>query len=208
MQRSATNLRSAPTDVNARRRIIGAARQHFFAHGFRAVTMDDLAHELAMSKKTLYAHFPNKNALLEAMLLEKLQSAEADLERITSDGSADFTTSLHQMLACVQHHTEEIQPAFVRDIQREAPELFLVVERRRREVIGRSFSKLLGAGRRQGLVRRDIPVPIIIEILLGTIQAIMNPPKMAELGLTPKTGFTSILTVVMEGVITQHGRSK
>ncbi|MGN6719163.1 MAG: helix-turn-helix domain-containing protein, partial [Candidatus Binatia bacterium] len=45
-------------------RIVSAARAHFFAHGFRSVTMDDLAAELGMSKKTLYAQFPSKTELL------------------------------------------------------------------------------------------------------------------------------------------------
>jgi hypothetical protein len=34
----------------------------------------------------------------------------------------------------------------------------------------------------------------------------MNPPKMAELGLTPKTGFSTIITVIVEGVMTQKAR--
>jgi hypothetical protein len=46
----------------------------------------------------------------------------------------------------------------------------------------------------------------MIEILLGATEAIMNPPKMAELGLTPKTGFLSIITIVLEGVLTEKGR--
>jgi hypothetical protein len=48
----------------------------------------------------------------------------------------------------------------------------------------------------------------MIEILLGATEAIMNPPKMAELGLTPKTGFLTIITVVLEGVLTERGRSR
>ena len=83
-----------------------------------------------------------------------------------------------------------------------------MIERRRRELIGRHFGALLAEGRREGLVRKDISVPLILEILLGTVQAIMNPPKMAELGLTPKSGLTALLTVVLEGVITSQGRSR
>jgi hypothetical protein len=48
----------------------------------------------------------------------------------------------------------------------------------------------------------------MIEILLGATEAIMNPPKMAELGLTPKSGFLTILAVVLEGVLTDKGRSR
>ena len=60
-------VREVPIEGATRARILAAAREHFFAHGFRRVTMDDLAQELGMSKKTLYAHFPSKTALLEAM---------------------------------------------------------------------------------------------------------------------------------------------
>jgi hypothetical protein len=36
----------------------------------------------------------------------------------------------------------------------------------------------------------------------------MNPPKMAELDLTPKGGFTTIIMVVLEGILTDRGRSR
>src|SRR5712692_2179745 len=114
-------------DNRARRRIIAAARASFFAQGFRSVTMDQLAEELAMSKKTLYAHFPSKHALLEALLNEKFVGVEADLERVTRESSGDFLAGLERLLECVQRHTEEIQPPFVRDLQREGPELFKIV---------------------------------------------------------------------------------
>src|ERR1044071_6111814 len=100
-------------------RIVSEARRHFFDHGFRRVTMDDLAGELGMSKKTLYGQFSSKHVLLEAVLLDKFRNIERDLRRITST-SSDVTAALHQLLACVQRHTEEIRPPFVRDIQREA----------------------------------------------------------------------------------------
>jgi AcrR family transcriptional regulator len=208
MQRHRVRPSEVPAESSTRDRIIAAARRYFLAHGFRGVTMDDLAAELGMSKKTLYTHFPSKAVLVEAVLLDKFRGLEQEVGRITSECSADFIAGLHQLLACVQRHTDEVQPPFLRDLQREAPELFQVVESRRREVVQRYFAKLLSAGRREGLIRKDIPVHLVIEILLGAVQAIMNPPKMSELDLTPTTGFTAIITVILEGVVTHRGRSK
>ena len=193
---------------SAAQRIVSAARRHFFSHGFRGVTMDDLAEELGMSKKTLYTSFPSKTALLRAVLLDKFRSVDTDFEQITSKYSKDVASALHRLLACVQRHAEEIQPPFVRDLGREAPELFKLVEGRRREVIQRHFGKLFDEGRRAGIIRKDIAPKVMIEILLGATQAVMNPAKMAELGLTPKTGFLSIITVVLEGAITEAARGK
>src|SRR5262245_12219318 len=193
-------------ETAAAQRIVSAARRHFLSHGFRSVTMDDLAEELGMSKKTLYASFSGKTDLLRAVLLDKFRSIETDLERIASAASTNVLDSLQQLLACVQHHTDEIQPPFVRDIRREAPEMFQLVQSRRRDVIQRYFGKIFDDGRRTGIFRKDIPTRLMIEILLGATEAIMNPPKIAELGLTPKTGFLTIITVVLEGVLTEKSR--
>ncbi|HBI45191.1 MAG TPA: hypothetical protein DDY78_20395 [Planctomycetales bacterium] len=198
----------SPAESAVRQRIIAAARRHFLTHGFRGVTMDDLAGELGMSKKTLYAHFPSKTVLLEAVVHDKFRSLEADVARVTAERASDFAVGLQRLLACIQRHTDEIRSPFVRDVQREAPELFHVVEGRRREVIRRHFGKILAQGRREGLIRKDIPHRLIIEMLLGATQAVINPPMMEELGLTPTTGFTAIVTVILRGVITEKGRSK
>ncbi|HTD67448.1 MAG TPA: TetR/AcrR family transcriptional regulator [Candidatus Limnocylindria bacterium] len=195
-------------ESSPRSRIIAGARQHFLAHGFRGVTMDDLAAELGMSKKTLYASFSSKTELLEAVLLDKFHDVETDLERITSADSSEFLTALHQLLVCLQGHMGEIQPPFIRDIRREAPEMFQLIESRRREIIRRYFGKIMKEGRKARLIRKDIPVNLIIEILLGAVQAIMNPRKIEELGLTPKTGFMAITRIVLEGAITRKRKTK
>lgn len=208
MHHTKAQAQGLPVENSVSQRILTAARRYFFTHGCRGVTMDDLAEELGMSKKTLYASFPSKAALLKAVLLDKFRSVEADLDRITSECSSDVPGALHQLLACVQRHTEEIQPPFVRDIRREAPEMFKLVESRRRDVIQRYFGRLFSEGRSAGIFRKDIPAKLVIEILLGAVQAIMNPPKMAELGLTPKSGFSAIITVILEGAITETGRSE
>jgi AcrR family transcriptional regulator len=197
-----------PHEDDSAARIIAIARQHFFAHGFRGVTMDDLAGELGMSKKTLYASFGTKNDLLRAVLMDKFRTVESDLQRIAASLSDDMLDSLHQMLACLQRHTEEIQPAFVRDIRREAPQMFDLVQTRRRQVIQKYFGLMLEECRKAGIVRKDVSTRLIIEILLGATEAIMNPARMAELGLTPRTGYSTIINVVFEGVLTEKGRKR
>src|SRR6476661_7042599 len=93
---------------SASQRIIMVARRHYLSTGFRRVTMDDLAEELGMSKKTLYTCFASKATLLKAVLMNKFNEIETDLRLITSD-SGDVQASLHRLLACIQRHTEEIQ---------------------------------------------------------------------------------------------------
>jgi hypothetical protein len=84
--------------------------------------------------------------------------------------------------------------------------VFKTVERRRADLVERFFGDLFIEGQRTGMVRRDVPAKLIIEILLAMVQAIMNPPKMEELGMMPKEGFAGILKIVLEGALTRKGR--
>src|SRR5437879_2547905 len=143
-------------------RIVDAARTHFFSHGFRSVTMDDLAEELGISKKTLYAHFPGKFDLLEAVLADKFAGVEAALKEVTRAHPHDFPATLHELLTGTQRELDEIKPPFVRDMRQKAPDVFKVVEHRRAALIRRHFGKLFIEGRRAGMVRKDVPAKLMI----------------------------------------------
>lgn len=190
-----------------RDRIVAGARQHFFTHGLRGVTMDDLAVELGMSKKTLYAHFASKTALVEAALRQKFQEIDGQLEQIGAEPAADLAIALQRMLACFQRHVEEIKPPFLRDIQREVPGMFELVEAHRAKMVQRHLGRFLTEGRKAGIIREDMEVHLMLEILLGAVRAIMNPPKMAALGLSLTSGFFCIIDVFLRGVLTDKGRS-
>jgi TetR/AcrR family transcriptional regulator, cholesterol catabolism regulator len=209
-RRSSTRskTREALPEAALSRRIIAAARRHFFAHGFRAITTDDLAAELALSKKTLYALFPSKEALLEAVVLEKFAGVDAEVARISGDRSLGCMEKLHELLTCLQREMEEIQPSFVRDMQRGAPEIFALIERRRAGIIREHFGALFEQSRRVGMIRQDVPTALLIAVILGAVNAVVNPAKLAELNLQPREGLLSILRIVLEGAMTEKGRAK
>jgi AcrR family transcriptional regulator len=197
--------RNRKRDPNPQR-IVDAARVHFFSHGFRSVTMDDLAAELGISKKTIYAHFPGKFDLLEAVLADKFAGVEAMLKKVARARLHDFPATLRELLAGTKRELDEIKPPFVRDMRQKAPDVFKLVERRRAALIQHHFGKFFVEGQRAGMVRKDVPTKLIIEILLALVQSIMNPPTMEELGMMPKEGFTGILKIILEGALTAKGR--
>ncbi len=194
-------------DDTTRQRIVAEARRRFFALGIRSVTMDDLAYDLGMSKRTLYQHFRTKADLVEAVFLDKFRSVEEDLTRIGAESPSDYLGTLHRLLACIQQHVAELQPPLVRDIRREAPMMFAQIESRRTDMIHRHFGKILHEGRKAGIVRTDIPVTLIVEIMLGAVQAIMNPEKLAQLDLLPKDGIRAILSVIFQGAMAPGERA-
>src|SRR5207248_9101194 len=152
----------------------------------------------------IYTHFPGKIDMLEAVLADKFAGVEAKLKEVTRAHPRDFPATLHELLAGTQRELDEIKPPFVRDMRQKAPQVFKVIERRRAALIERYFGKLFTEGQRAGMVRKDIPAKLIIEILLAIVQAIMNPSKMEELGMMPKEGVSGILKIVLEGASTER----
>ncbi|MCW5555267.1 MAG: TetR/AcrR family transcriptional regulator [Verrucomicrobiae bacterium] len=209
MSRHLSVLAIQPDEAESpiRARIVQQARRHFLLHGFRGVSMDDLAVDLGISKKTLYAHFASKADLLKEAIRAKFGEVDADLERLVAVEGRSFPNQLQQLLECLERHLKEPQPSFIRDMQRE-PELFAWIQTLRRERIERYFGKLFAEGRRAELIREDVSAKLMIEILLGAIEAIINPQKLEELGLTPKTAFPMVVTVVLRGILTDHGRQQ
>jgi AcrR family transcriptional regulator len=194
-------------EESIRKRIVAEARQRFFSLGVRHVTMDELAYDLGMSKRTLYQYFRTKVDLVEAVFLDKFQNVEADLTHIGAESSSDFLGAMNRLLSCIQRHMEELQPALVRDIRRDAPAIFSLVEKHRKEMIDRHLGKILREGCKAGVIRNDVPVKLIMELTLAAVQAIMNPEKLSELGLSPKEGFMAILTVIFHGAMKQGERA-
>ena len=68
--------------------IVKRALEEFMHYGFKSFTMDDLAHKLGMSKKTLYELFPSKTDLVESTLDYVLQMTCKNIENfVQGEGS-------------------------------------------------------------------------------------------------------------------------
>ena len=167
---SSKSLPSDPVAV----RILSNARRHFMAHGFKNVTMDELASEMGMSKKTLYAHFPSKSALVKSVLTQKLDEAERELgDVVIAEKSDDFVAALHQLTAHLQRRPAEAQPMFVRNLSREEQALAeYLIERRGKRDLRKNVRQTSYLRTEAGHVRKDIPIEFLIEILLAVLDTI------------------------------------
>ena len=61
--------------------IIEVARELFHKFGFKKVSMDEIAREAGVTKKTIYRYFDSKEALLEYFIQEELQNMKAIIEK-------------------------------------------------------------------------------------------------------------------------------
>ncbi|MFI5337395.1 MAG: TetR/AcrR family transcriptional regulator, partial [Opitutales bacterium] len=115
------------TAPSVRDRILQTARSRLFTDGYTALTMDALAAELGMSKKTLYVHFPSKDALVEEILLCFCGEIRSSADAIFNDRSLGFTVRLHRFSESMIKRLQ-LNPHIFRDLQRSAPHIFRQIE--------------------------------------------------------------------------------
>jgi AcrR family transcriptional regulator len=191
--------------MGIRDRIVATAERVFLSSGFNRVLMDDLARELGMSKKTLYAHFGSKEELLRAVLQRRTGEVDRGLEAIVS-AKEPFPAKLGHLARFLQSKLAGVSPVFLEDIRRYAPECFRVVEEFRGRAIPRYFGRLFDEGIRTGHVRQQVNRELLIRMLVLSIQGIIRPETVEQLHLHPREALDHILAILFDGILTPTGR--
>jgi AcrR family transcriptional regulator len=199
----------APTtaaDSAARTRILAAARTQFFTYGYSALLMDDLAAELGMSKKTLYVHFPGKDALVGELLRGFIGEIRASADALFADTSLSFTAKLQRFSAAMVQRFLRMNPHIFRDLQRSAPHIYRQIEELRHKNIPLIFGRLIRQGQAAGMVRADLDPDFAIEFWRPAIQSLMHPDTLERLKLNPDQMFTQAINLFFGGLLTPAGR--
>lgn len=187
-------------------RIVEAARRQFTSLGFSRTTMDDIAAELGMSKKTLYASFPSKEALVAAIMETKIAEVRTGMHALVDDTTFPVMDRAHRMMAFIVRQMGEISPAFLRDLERHLPALYARIETVRAEILPQVWGKLLADGAAEGLVRREFDAAFVSEMMLATARDLMRPDSLDRLGLEPHDVIDQMLTILFNGILTPAGR--
>ncbi|OJH34809.1 TetR/AcrR family transcriptional regulator [Cystobacter ferrugineus] len=191
------------TEVDdARARILEKAEQCFLAHGYSRVTMDDIATELRMSKKTLYRHFSSKEALGEAAIEAIFARIREELRAILEDERRDFGERLESFARTLTGHYAR-GAAVLRDLQRDAPALWQKLLELRRQSIQARFGAFVAAGVKAGALRSDVEPRLVIRMVLTLVDQLMRPDVLAELEMTAEQLFPRMLGVVLDGIRTK-----
>ena len=84
-------------------RILIKAEELFMQYGIRSVSMDDIANNLAMSKKTLYQYFADKDELVEAVVDGHINEVEGDCMNCRKEAK----DAIHEIFLTMEHIMEE-----------------------------------------------------------------------------------------------------
>lgn len=190
-----------------RRRIIEAAREKFFRFGFSRVTMDEIALECRVSKKTLYKHFPGKEVLLREVIHGMMKNVGKNVDQIVNDSSLELAERLQRLMVFIGMLIAQFNRPFVQDIRMYAPELWKEVEKFRREKVLQNFGKSLKEGVDKGLFRKDINPDLLLTIYLSAMESLLNPEAISSTPFSAYEIFQGIVRVIFEGMLTDKAKS-
>ncbi len=199
---------SSVTEPGLAGRILGSARHHLFTRFNSTFTMDDLAGELGVSKKTLYLHFPGKDAIIGAIIDGLGAFVHARLELIANNPNLNCIEKLCAAIQLIGRALSRVTPALMRDLKRNAPDLYQKVDDMRRKNIPVFFSKLIRSGIKEGTIRSDIDPDFAAEFWFQAIRGLMDPETMDRTQLSPKQCLEQAVQLYFKGLLTSNGHSQ
>ena len=154
-------------------RIIQGGEELFLKAGVRSVTMDDIARNLGMSKKTIYQFFKDKNELVMALVKKKLQEDENQMSEIIRK-SGNVIEEMINMMKCSEDIFSRINPIVIHDLQKYHQEAWRQFQNFKSEVLIHTLEELLAKGIKQGYIRPDIDVKIIARMRVNQVELGFN----------------------------------
>jgi len=195
-------------DHATRARIVAVARTQLFAYGYSAFTMDDLARELGVSKKTLYVYFPSKDALAETILDEFASEVRNLVDSLFADRTQPFATKFRRLGEAMIQRFSKLTPHMLRDLQRFAPKIYAKIDEVRRKNIPYVFGQIIREGQAAGAVRADLDPQLAIEYWRFAITNLMQPEALERLGMQPDQVFKKSINLFFAGLLTPSGRKE
>jgi AcrR family transcriptional regulator len=194
------------TDHEIKGRILQKAEEHFLKLGYSKVTMNEIAEDLGMSKKTLYVHFQSKEELLKTMIFKLQNERIAQINALLNDTQIDFIEKLRQLLNLTAEFHKRITPDFLKEINRCAPGSCADLETFVRTKVETVLSSLFREGIEKKVFRNDIDVQLLVMMHVGAVQYLIRSEVLEQLPLTSHQVLQSIGRVMFYGILTDEGR--
>ncbi|MFK8039461.1 MAG: TetR/AcrR family transcriptional regulator [Crocinitomicaceae bacterium] len=149
------------------------AVQVYMRFGIKSVTMDELARQLGISKKTIYTFVKDKNELVEQCLQLSHDQEQCDIKDI----SEKFDNAIDELLAIgelVTTRLRSIHPSIFFDIQKYHPGVLKKFEAHKNTFVKGCIISNLEKGKKQGLYRNNLNVEIIAGMYLSFIDVLFQ----------------------------------
>ncbi len=171
--------------MDPKERILIKSRELFMQYGIRSVSMDDIANNLGMSKKTLYQYYADKDELVDAVIDGHLSEIETECLGCHENAS----DAVHEIYLTMEHIMEELQnmnPMLLHDLEKFHYRAYLRFRDYKDKFLAKVIRENIEWGIKDELYRPEINVDVMCKFRLESIMMPFNvtvfPPGKYNLG--------------------------
>lgn len=154
-------------------KILARVNRLFMSYGIKSVTMDDVARELGISKKTLYKHFQNKKDLVKQTTLFHFETEKEKMFEIQDD-SANAIDEMIKLAEHVSRQLSGINPSITYDTQKYYPESWKIFLDYKINFVFSCIRANLSKGIEQGYYRASMNPDIIARLYIGKVEVMFD----------------------------------
>lgn len=187
-----------------REKIITKATELFLKLGFKSVTMDDLANEMAISKKTIYTHFKNKTALVKECTFSVMDSITSGIDEICTLDQNPIE-ELFEIKKFIMKKLEDEQSSPQYQLQKYYPEISKMLHKNQFEKMKDCTQKNILKGIKQGLYRKNLNADLISRLYFLGITGIRNQKVFPVEKFPTKYITEEYLEYHLRGIVTPEG---
>jgi AcrR family transcriptional regulator len=185
-------------------KIIVSSKSLFMRYGIKSITMDDVARELAISKKTLYQYFSDKNDLVTKVLTHHLDIISNECIKTF----VETANPIDQMLAMSRQRAEDMSsmnPALLYDLKKYYPESWTELEKYKTEFIYNHIVANIQKGIEGGWYHNHIKTDIIAHIYVHLVDIMISNGDELKKNYNQKELHLSVITYHLHAVCTKKG---
>jgi len=190
--------------MGSKEKILKKSEELFLRYGLKSVTMDDLASQLGMSKKTLYQFVENKGDLIEQIVHLHISDEKAFFAN-TRENSKD---AVEEMILIGRHNIQELKklsPTVIYDLKKYYQHLWSLIEQLESDHTYDFIKSNIEKGINQGVYRPDINADIIAKIYVLGALSVVNENIFSQKTYKKEDLFTEFIKYHLQGITTEKG---
>ncbi|MBI2272422.1 MAG: TetR/AcrR family transcriptional regulator [Bacteroidetes bacterium] len=191
--------------MEPRERIANKAHELFMRYGIRSVSMDEVASQLGMSKKTIYQFYADKDSLVADVIDIELDANQYECTR----HKAKSENAIHEVFMAVdmlQEVLTKMNPNVLFDLEKYHPVAFKKHNEFKNKFLYTIIKENMEWGKRDGLYREEVNTEIMARFRLAATYLVFNPEMFPVGKNSLPTVVTEITDNFLYGLATAKGQ--
>lgn len=191
-------------ETDIKERIRQRANDLVMQYGIRSVSMDDIANNLGISKKTIYQYYADKDELIEEIVIALLQCNQ---EQCNGD-RAQAKDAIHEVFLAMDMMAEmfrTMNPSLLFDMQKYHPAAYNRFHKHKNEFIYNVIRTNLQRGIEEGLYREDLKIDLVTRFRVDSMLLPFVPEFQSHTRFTLAEVQEEVLELFLYGLVTLKG---